>query len=113
MFEKYYLKWEEIDFTWDHLDMLWEDISILREIAGVIRRGGGSMAYVQGNPWDKTRQAVGEEKTKKFIKIFCRVNGLDFEETHELKDGMRITVDQIEKVFDEARKIGIKVDFEK
>lgn len=109
---KYYLKWEEIDITWDQLDMLWEDISILIEVGKVIKRGGGGLAaYIQGNPWAQNRKELGEEKAKKFIKIFCSVNGLDYEETVKLKDDIKVTVEQMEKVFNEARKIGVKVDF--
>lgn len=112
MQQKYYLKWEEVDITWDQLDMLWEDVSILIEVGQVIKRGGGGLAaYIEGNPWAKNRNELGEEKAKKFIKIFCRVNGLDYEETLKLNDDIEVNISQMEKVFNEAKQIGVKIDF--
>jgi len=111
MSDKRYLKWEEINFKWEDLDMLWEDISILEEVGRLIRGGGGGYSeYVKGNPWEKTKQALGEEKTQKFIKIFCRVNGLDYEKVSEPNSGIRVTVEQVEKVFNESSKIGVKIN---
>ncbi len=100
-----YLKWEDINFTWDNLDMNWE--SILIEVADIIRRGGGADAYVNGNPWEKTRKELGEEKTNKFIKIFCKVNDLEYEKVIEPNSNIKVSVSQIEKVFNEV-KINIK-----
>lgn len=114
---KKFLKWEEITVNWEDLTLLWEDISILLEVAGVIR-GGGSGAtykeYVKNNPWDQSKKQLekelGEEKTKKFIKLICRVNGIDYEEVAEPNNKIKITTEHIEKVFNEAVKVGIKID---
>ena len=91
--------------------MTWDQI--IEEVGRVIKGSGGYAEYVKGNPWDKTRKEIGEEKTKKFIKLFCKVNSLDYEKTLNLNEGMKITVDQVKKVFDLNEKIEIKIDFEK
>jgi hypothetical protein len=112
MAKKVFLEWENVNFTWDNLDMLWEDVSILIEVAEAIKRGGGGLSeYVRNNPWDVTKRQIGEEKTKKFIKIFCRVNDLDFEEVTEPNSKVKVTVEQMEKTFNESLKIGVKIDF--
>jgi hypothetical protein len=111
MTQKVFLEWENVNFTWDNLDMLWEDVAILIEVGEVIKGGGGLHSYVEGNPWAVTKRQLGEEKTKKFIKLVCKYNDLDFEEVIEPNSKVRVTVQQIEKVFNEAVKIGVKIDF--
>ena len=113
MITKVYLEWENTDFTWDQLDMLWEEVAIIKEVGELIRRGGGAGAYVRGNPWEKTREQLGEEKTKKFIRIVCNVNGLDYEDVIDPNPKIKVTATHIEKVFTEAVKVGVKIDFKK
>ena len=109
---KVFLDWEQVNTTWDNLDQVWEDVSIIIEVAESIKRRGGSLtSYVEGNPWGKLTKDIGQEKTKKFIKIFCKVNELDYEEVMEKKKDIKITVDQFEKTFNESLKLGVKVDF--
>lgn len=111
MFSTIYLKWEELDFKWEEMNFSWEEVAIVEEVGRLIRGGGGGYSeYVKGNPWEKTKQALGDEKTKKFIRIFCRVNGLDYEKVSEPNSGIRVTVEQVEKVFNEAAKIGVKIN---
>ena len=102
-----YFNWEETNFTWDNLDMPWE---LVGEFIEVIRKTGGSSAYVKGNPWDVTKRELGEEKTKKIIRLFCTVNNLDYNEVVEKRDDIKITVEQVEKVINEAIKVGVKID---
>ncbi len=114
---KKFLKWEEINVKWEDLILLWEDISILLEVSEALRKGGSGASYkeyVKNNPWDQSKKQLekelGEEKTKKFIKLVCRVNGIDYEEVVEPNNKIKITTDHIEKVFNEAIKVGIKID---
>lgn len=110
---KEYLNWEDVNMTWEDVNMTWEEVFILIEVGGVIKKGGGYAEYVKGNPWEKTKGELGEEKTKKFIKLFCRVNNLDYEKTIEPNNDVKISVSQLERVFNEGSKIGIKIDFQK
>lgn len=113
MLTKVFLEWENTNYTWDNLDMLWEDVAILIEIGGAVKRGGGLGAYIEGNPWDKMRRDVGEEKTKRFIKLFCKVNELEYEEVIQIKPEIKIKATQFEKTFNESLKIGVKIDLGK
>jgi hypothetical protein len=112
---KVYLNWEEVDMLWEQVDMTWEEVFILIEVGDSLRnRGGGSLIdYIKNNPWDVTKREiekeVGKEKTKKFIKLVCRVNGLDFEEVTEPNSKVKVTVEQLEKVFNEGIKVGVKI----
>jgi hypothetical protein len=111
MTTKVFLEWENTNFTWDNLNMLWEDVAILIEVGGIIRGGGGLQSYIDNNPWDVTKQKLGEEKTKRFIKIVCRVNDLDYEKVIEPNSNVKVKAYHLEKVFNEAVKIGVKIDF--
>mgnify|MGYP003417865192 CR=1 FL=1 len=111
-FQKYYLNWEEVNVNWDLLDINWEDIYILIEVKDRILRGssGGSLKdYIDGNPWKKLRKEVGEEKTKKFIKLFCKINDLEYESVAEVNEDVKLTVSQFEKVFENVPNIKIKI----
>ena len=68
---KKYLKWEELNIKWEDIDLTWDEIFILLEVENIIRGGGGygSKEYIDGNPWKQLKQEIGEEKTKKVIKL--------------------------------------------
>jgi hypothetical protein len=110
-YQKKYLKWEEVDTKWEEVNMTWEEVFILIEVGEVIKRGGGAYAYVNGNPWDITKRELGEEKTEKFIRLYCRVNKEEYEEVIKTNTKIKVTVDKIQKVFNEGVKIGIKFNF--
>lgn len=111
MLTKVFLEWENTNFTWDNLNMLWEDVSILIEVGELIRGGGGSSQYVKDNPWDVTRRELGEEKTKKFIRIVCLVNDLKYDDVVYPNPKIKVTAQHIDKVFEEAIKVGVKINF--
>lgn len=112
MATKVFLEWENVNFTWDNLEMLWEDVALLIEVGGLIRKGGGGIgSYVKGNPWDKTRQELGEEKTKRFVRLVCRINDLEYEDIIDPNPKIKVTVEHIEKTLNESMKVGVKIDF--
>lgn len=108
---KKYLKWEEMTIKWENVDLLWEEVFILLEVEQVIKKGGGYgyKEYVDGNPWKQVSKEVGEEKTKKLIKLFCRVNGVEYDETREVDDeDIKISVNDFERFVKESVEIKIK-----
>ena len=113
MATKVFLEWENVNFTWDNLDMLWEDVSILIDVEKVVRKGGGLGSYIRGNPWDQTRKELGEEKTKKFIRLVCRVNDLEYEDVIDPNPKIKVTAEHIQKTFNESIKVGVKIDLQK
>ena len=114
------LLWNQINNLWCQIQdsngvyMMWDDIYLIEEVSRVMR-GGGTDAYeeyVAGNPWPKLSEQIGKEKTERFIKIFCTVNNIGYENMIKIKEGedIKVSVSQFEKVFNES--IRIKVDFE-
>ncbi len=102
---KEYLNWEDIDMNWEDIDMNWEEI--IRQVERIIRGGGSISDYIKGNPWKKLIKEIGEEKTKKFIKIFCKINDLNYQEVKEEKN-IKIKVEHFERVFESIPKISLK-----
>lgn len=106
---KIYYKWEELNELWGEADYLWEEV--MYEVAAAVRRGGGFSEYVKDNPWDKLRRDIGEEKTKKVIKLYCKVNDINYEKVVESRTDIKVSVNEFERFVKDG--ISIKVDLEK
>ena len=110
---KKYLKWEEMTINWENVNLTWDEIFILLEVEQLIRKGGGGGSgmkeYVDGNPWMQVKKEIGDEKTKKLIKVFCRVKGIDYEESRTPIDDIKVSVNEFERFVKEA--VSVKVDF--
>lgn len=111
-----YIKWEELNVTWDQLDMTWDEIYLIEEVKEIIinKRGGNISDYINGNPWNISKkeieEKIGKNKTNKFIKLICRINGIDYEESLEVKD-IKIKANDLKKKLNES-KVGIKLNLE-
>ena len=110
---KKYLKWEELTINWEDLDLHWDEVFILLEVENVIKRGGGYgyKEYVDGNPWSQLRQDIGEEKTKKIIKLYCRINGVDYQEHAVVNESIKVAAYDFELFVKETieKKISVKI----
>lgn len=107
---KKYLKWEEMTINWEKVDLLWEEVFILLEVEQIIKRGGGygRKEYEDGNPWKQVRKEIGEEKTKKLIKLYCKVNEIEYDETREIDQSVKITVNDFERFVKDT--INVKIN---
>jgi len=81
MATKYYLDWQEVNTNWEDL----------------------------GNPWKNFRRDLGEEKAEKFIKLFCKINGMDYEEVVKPKSKIKVKVEHFKRVFDNVPNIKIRI----
>ena len=116
-----YLFWTELDFLWSEISredgfMIWSDISLIEEVRQLLKGGGGNRGdlqkeYEDGNPWKGLNEKLGEEKTERFIKIFCTINNVEYEKGKFIKESIKVSVSQFEKVFNETIKV--KVEFQK
>jgi len=116
---KKYLKWEEMNVKWEQVDLTWEEVFILLEVFQKIKGGGGGTGapyradyyqkYVQGNPWMRVQKDLGKEAAKKLIKVYCRVKGMDYEESREPSESIKVSINEFERFVSEA--INVKVGF--
>ena len=112
MATKYYLDWQEVTTNWEDLGINWEDVYILIEAKQKVGGGGGGTSlkeYIKGNPWKNFRKDLGEEKAEKFIKLFCKINGMDYEEVIKPKSKIKVKVEHFERVFSGVPNIKIRM----
>jgi len=52
---------------------------------------------------------LGKEAAKKLIKVYCRVKGMDYEESREPSESIKVSINEFERFVSEA--INVKVGF--
>jgi len=111
---KKYLKWEELTINWEDIHLTWDEIFILLEVEDVINRGGGYgyKEYVDSNPWKQLREDIGEEKTKKIIKLYCRVNNIETEQYGYINEDIKVMAYDFELFVKETitKNITVKIN---
>jgi len=115
--KKKFLKWEELDISWDDIDVAWEDIFAVGVSA---KRGGGGMGspyraeedriYEKGNPWKINSKDIPISE-KATIKVFCRINGIDYEQKRDYYSGAKVSINELERFVSE--KVRVKIDYKK
>jgi len=107
------LKWEEMTINWESIDLTWDEIFILLEVEQLIRRGGGGGSgmkeYVDGNPWKQVNEKIGIEKTKSLIKVYCRVNNIDYEESRTPMEDIKVSINEFERFIKEAVSVKVNI----
>jgi hypothetical protein len=110
---KKWLKWEEMTINWESIDLTWDEIFILLEVEQLIRRGGGGGSgmkeYVDGNPWKQVNEKIGIEKTKSLIKVYCRVNNIDYEESRTPMEDIKVSINEFERFIKEAVSVKVNI----
>jgi len=110
---KKWLKWEEMTINWESIDFTWDEIFILLEVESLIRRGGGGGSgmkeYVDGNPWKQVNEKIGIEKTKSLIKVYCRVNNIDYEESRTPIEDIKVSINEFERFVKEAVSVKVNI----
>lgn len=108
---KKWLKWEEMTIDWEKIELTWDEVFLLLEIKARMGGNGGYSykEYVDSNPWNQVKKEHGEKNTKKLIKIFCRVNGIEYEQTKKPLEEVNISINEFERFVNET--ISVKVNF--
>jgi hypothetical protein len=111
---KKYLKWEELTIKWEDIHLNWDELFILLEVENIIKGGGGYgyKEYVDNNPWSQLKKEIGEEKTSKVIKLYCRVNGVDYEQYAIINENIKVSAYDFEIFVRETidKKISVKIN---
>ena len=116
--KKKWLRWEEMNLNWEQVGLAWDEVFILLEVFRKVVGGGGMgspyradgyQKYVQGNPWKQVKKELGEEAAKRLIKVYCRVKGIDYEQSREPIEDVKVTINEFERFVREA--VNVKVGF--
>ena len=95
-------QWNTANFTWDANNpfpnqsvtpFTWDDVALVEEIAKIVGGGGG---------YHKLHNAFKDTKKKeRFVKLLCKVKGIEYEESKEMKD-YKIVISDVELVVNEV-----------
>lgn len=88
--------WNNANFAWNNNPYTWDDCALVEELAAAL--GGHGTASVH-----KEIQKVfkDKEKKKQFIKLLCKVKGVEYEEQKEIKKH-KIVISDVELVVNEV-----------
>ena len=79
----------------------WNDVALVTEIVNIIDVGGGyedAIHHLKKHP----------EKEKRFVKLLCKVEGKDYNETKEIKTKY-ITVEDVKMVLESVLNVNLKI----
>lgn len=96
MLQKKYLNWNEVDSTWLETSSQWEDVSLLIEVNNIVGNSGGYSEYVKGNPWQRLNKDIGDVKTKKLIKIYCKYKNIEYQESKPINESIKVNASEFE-----------------
>ena len=82
--------WETTDSGWNVIDFTWNEICIAVEVIGDQKVGGGYSGQLE-----RLRRRKKEDQ-KTFIKLICKINGDEFEETKWFRPDVRVKVSDME-----------------
>ncbi len=84
--------WETTDTKWNVVDFTWNEICVAVEVIGTEEQnlGGGYSGQLS-----RLRKRSREDQ-KTFIKLICKINGEDFEETKWFRPDVRVKVSDME-----------------
>ena len=83
--------WNNANFAWNDNPYTWDDCALVEELAAA---GGHGVAAVHKVLKDK-------EKKKRFIKLLCKVKGVEYEEQKEINN-YKIVISDVELVVNEV-----------
>lgn len=93
-----FLKWDKTDIAWDKTKFTWDEAILVAEIIA----GANSTSNYVVPP-------LSPEKKKKFIKLMCKIEGIEYKETKEIKK-RRIRITDVELAAREVLGIDIKIN---
>ncbi len=72
--------------------------------------GGSSLKeYMDGNTWKQVNEKIGPEKTKSLIKVYCRVNNIDYEESRTPMEDIKVSINEFERFVKEAVSVKVNI----
>ena len=89
------LTWDTANVAWDNNSFTWDEVVLVQELKAA---GDDYMGIFKETP----------EKKKKFIKILCKVEGIEYKESKEVND-VDIRIQDVELVIDKVLGVNLEV----
>ena len=114
--QKIWLAWNQTQYpiNWSSNPYTWEEVAIVIEV-------GNQFGYAWSEPSRKFNQGITgpsikdledklpKDKLEFFIKVVCKVNDLNYEDTKMRKTKPQVSVEEITKTFEEIHKVRVSL----
>lgn len=102
-------KWGNCDILWSQADWTFSECQIIQDILIGIGNKPGVDATELIQPWlnEPWNPYKSGEKKKKLVRLICKVKGIEYDESKELKD-FNVLVDDIKLIIDKALNITVE-----
>lgn len=87
--------WDNANFLWNKNPYTWDDVALIKEVLGA----GASYQEIFKD----------KKKKEKFIKLICKVEGVEYKETKNIKK-RQIRITDVSLVAKKVLGIAIKID---
>ena len=96
------ITWDEANILWNNNPYTWDEVELVARLADqVASQGGGGGVF--------TPVFKSKEEKKKFIKLLCKIEGVEYKETKEVKE-RQIRITDVALVAKEVLGVDIKVE---
>jgi hypothetical protein len=107
--QKVYLKWNEVNETWSGNLYQWYDVAIIIKVEQAL--GGAPFEHTYLAPQEIIKKKLTKDEYKHFIKLVCRVNGIDINQILERNEEGKpeITIKEIRRTINEIAPISVRI----
>ena len=113
---KVYLNWNDDSIIWGSNDYTWNDVAVTITIQDLGGGAGWGGIPPKKKIWDeKIADRVPKETERHFLKLVCKVNGIEYSEEKERMIAKDLTIENIQKTFDTVipKKAKVMIELKK
>lgn len=99
-------KWQETNYTWANNPFKWSDIAFVEELVAEAEGAGGSVYEAIRQQSEK----YSPKKKKKFIKLVCIINNIEYSDKKFADGDIKVTVDDIKVLVEAVNSVKLKVN---
>jgi hypothetical protein len=96
--------WGSTSVQWKDANWLWSECQIAEELNKIYESGIDARGIYEDNLWRNE-----PEKRKRLIRLICKVKGEEYDEKLEVKENVRVKVEDIRLVVKKVLDIEIKI----
>jgi hypothetical protein len=93
-------RWSTANVLWRNANWTWADCSLVQEIISLPQTTGVDASQLMPK-WlgeEETFNPLDIEKKKRFIRLLCKVQGTSYDESKEVRDDVKVTIDDVKLV---------------
>ena len=100
------ITWEDANFKWNENPYKWDEVQLVTQVVAAAASAGAG-----GDEIVKYVDALEPEKKKRFIKLICKVKGIEtYSGQKTIRDDIKVNAEDIELVVKEVLGIDLTVE---